>query len=149
MFFPPSDWKVALAEPSVMMLTVHWLANSSTLLFQSDLPITAQNFSHIAAPQKGCAWPTSTREHCSQQCLLLLLQGWLELFSKQLAPVREQWESCKCTADSCYFRSWSEGETDRGEGNHLQFTCPCAACIFPHHSDTEKWQSCRWYQQVL
>lgn len=87
--------------------------------------------------------------HCSQQCLLLLLQGCLELFSKQLAPARDLLESCKGTAGSCCLRNWSEGEADRGQRNHLPFTHHVQPAFSLIIQILKTQQTCRWYQQVL
>lgn len=66
--------------------------------FRVTCPSQLRTFS-CGSSSKGLCSTHQYKRALPQQCLLLLLQGWLQLFSKQLAPAREQLESCKCMAE--------------------------------------------------
>lgn len=117
--------------PQLNSLWWHWqLINSGTLPFQSYLLITAQNFFHVTAPWKVCAWPASAGGQLPAipPTSDALVAGAL-FASSWVLPVSKV-ESSKSTACNCWLRSFSEGE-----GNHLQFPCLAGqiACIFPCH----------------
>lgn len=98
---------------------------------------------HVAAPQKGCARPTSTREHCPSSASSFCCRGGCSSFPSSWLLPGSSWKAASAWQNCC-LRNWHAEETDRGEGNHLQSSCPMhfhalenAACIFPHHPGTE------------
>lgn len=123
--FPPSDWRVALAGLSVMALPVHYLANSSTLAFQSDLPITAQLLKRAvldpllpAVPPPFAAGVPGALFQAAGSCQGA--PGKLQGHCRQLLPQKLEWRG-----------GWQRAQKSP------PINTSCAACIFPHHSDTE------------
>lgn len=107
----PCSFRVTCSLRHTAFFILQLLARTELALLVQEVTVTSN------APVWLCRW------------LALSASSWL-------LPVSTV-ESSKSTAHSCWLRGWSEGEAGRGEANHLQFSCPGPACIFPCHSHTE------------